>query len=55
MSCYSRALDYKKFRQICDDVGAYLFSDMAHISGLVAAGKIQFIHNPVVNIHYNFV
>lgn len=38
MSCYSRVLDYKKFRQICDDVGAYLFSDMAHISGLVAAG-----------------
>lgn len=38
MSCYSRVLDYKKFRQICDAVGAYLFSDMAHISGLVAAG-----------------
>lgn len=37
-SCYSRALDYKKFREICDDVGAYLMSDMAHISGLVAAG-----------------
>ncbi|CAH1100276.1 unnamed protein product [Psylliodes chrysocephalus] len=38
VSCYSRALDYKKFREICDEVGAYLFSDMAHISGLVAAG-----------------
>ncbi|KAJ8951246.1 hypothetical protein NQ317_011943 [Molorchus minor] len=38
VSCYSRPLDYKRFRQICDDVGAYLFSDMAHISGLVAAG-----------------
>jgi len=38
VSCYSRALDYKKFRQICDEVGALLFSDMAHISGLVAAG-----------------
>ncbi|CAH1180100.1 unnamed protein product [Phaedon cochleariae] len=38
VSCYSRALDYKRFREICDDVGAYLFSDMAHISGLVAAG-----------------
>ncbi|XP_065158237.1 serine hydroxymethyltransferase isoform X1 [Atheta coriaria] len=38
VSCYSRALDYKKFRQIADDVGALLFSDMAHISGLVAAG-----------------
>lgn len=42
VSCYSRALDYKKFREICDEVGAYLFSDMAHISGLVAAGKDTF-------------
>lgn len=39
ISCYSRVLDYKRFREICDKVGAYLFSDMAHISGLVAAGK----------------
>lgn len=39
ISCYSRFLDYKRFREICDDVGAYLFSDMAHISGLVAAGE----------------
>nr|CAH7763553.1 unnamed protein product [Callosobruchus chinensis] len=38
VSCYSRPLDYKRFREICDDVGAYLFSDMSHISGLVAAG-----------------
>jgi len=38
VSCYSRPLDYKRFRKVCDDVGAYLFSDMAHISGLVAAG-----------------
>jgi len=38
VSCYSRALDYKRFRQIADDVSAYLFSDMAHISGLVSAG-----------------
>lgn len=37
-SCYSRVLDYKRFKEICDDVGAYLMSDMAHISGLVAAG-----------------
>jgi glycine hydroxymethyltransferase len=36
-SSYSRNLDYKRFRQICDDVGAVLMSDMAHISGLVAA------------------
>ncbi|KAI8436084.1 hypothetical protein MSG28_004194 [Choristoneura fumiferana] len=38
MSCYSRCLDYKRFRQIADDNGAYLMADMAHISGLVAAG-----------------
>jgi len=36
-SAYPRELEYKKFRQICDDVGAYLMADMAHISGLVAA------------------
>ncbi|KAF2904617.1 hypothetical protein ILUMI_01555 [Ignelater luminosus] len=38
VSCYSRALDYKRFKEIADDVGAYLFSDMSHISGLVSAG-----------------
>lgn len=38
MSCYSRCLDYKRFRQIADENGAYLLADMAHISGLVAAG-----------------
>ncbi|QLL33896.1 hypothetical protein HG536_0F02210 [Torulaspora globosa] len=37
-SAYSRILDYKRFRQIADGCGAYLMSDMAHISGLVAAG-----------------
>ncbi|XP_074095279.1 serine hydroxymethyl transferase isoform X1 [Cotesia typhae] len=40
VSCYSRCLNYKKFREIADENGAYLFSDMAHISGLVAAGVI---------------
>eukprot|EP00918_Siedleckia_nematoides_P099166 GHVU01217025.1.p2 GENE.GHVU01217025.1~~GHVU01217025.1.p2 ORF type:complete len:140 (-),score=18.53 GHVU01217025.1:1188-1607(-) len=35
-----RLLDYKEFRSICDEVGAYLFADMAHIAGLVAAGSI---------------
>ena len=35
-SAYPRDLDYKRFRDICDKVGAYLHSDMAHISGLVA-------------------
>lgn len=37
-SAYSRIIDFKKFREICDSVGAYLFVDMAHIAGLVAAG-----------------
>ncbi|XP_017119662.1 serine hydroxymethyltransferase [Drosophila elegans] len=40
ISCYSRLLDYARFRQICDDVGAYLMADMAHVSGIVAAGLI---------------
>ena len=37
-SAYSRIIDFKKFREIADEVGAYLFVDMAHIAGLVAAG-----------------
>ena len=37
-SAYSRIIDFKKMREICDLVGAYLFVDMAHIAGLVAAG-----------------
>ncbi|OGX07024.1 MAG: serine hydroxymethyltransferase [Omnitrophica WOR_2 bacterium GWA2_47_8] len=37
-SAYSRIIDFKKFREICDKVGAVLFVDMAHIAGLVAAG-----------------
>ncbi len=37
-SNYSREIDFKKFRQICDEVGAYLMADMAHFAGLVAAG-----------------
>jgi len=36
-SAYARNFDYKRMREICDKVGAYLMSDMAHISGLVAA------------------
>ncbi|MFA4991464.1 MAG: serine hydroxymethyltransferase [Candidatus Omnitrophota bacterium] len=48
-SAYSRVIDFKKFREIADSVGAYLFVDMAHIAGLVAAG----LHpNPV---HYSEV
>lgn len=40
ISCYSRCLDYKRFRKIADENSAYLMADMAHISGLVAAGVI---------------
>ncbi len=37
-SAYARTIDFARFREICDKVGAYLFVDMAHIAGLVAAG-----------------
>ena len=37
-SAYSRIIDFKKFKEIADSVGAYLMVDMAHIAGLVAAG-----------------
>ncbi|GAF40529.1 glycine hydroxymethyltransferase [Agrilactobacillus composti DSM 18527 = JCM 14202] len=40
-SAYSRPIDFAKFREICDQVGAYLMVDMAHIAGLVAAGVHQ--------------
>ncbi len=38
-SAYAREIDFKKFREIADSVGAYLFADIAHIAGLVAAGE----------------
>lgn len=38
-SAYSRIIDFKKFREIADEIGAYLMVDMAHIAGLVAAGE----------------
>ncbi|NJD04010.1 MAG: serine hydroxymethyltransferase [Ruminiclostridium sp.] len=48
-SAYPRTLDFKAFREIADDVGAYLMVDIAHIAGLVAAG----IHpNPVPYAHF---
>ena len=47
-SAYSRYIDFKKFRSIADEVGAYLFVDMAHIAGLVAAGLHE---NPVDYAH----
>lgn len=37
-SAYSRIIDFKRFREIADSIGAYLMVDMAHIAGLVAAG-----------------
>lgn len=40
-SAYSRVIDYERMRKIADKVGAYLMSDMAHISGLVSAGVTQ--------------
>lgn len=47
-SAYPRTLDFKKFREIADDVGAYLMVDMAHIAGLVAAGEHP---SPVPHAH----
>ena len=47
-SAYPRAIDFAKFREIADEVGAYLMVDMAHIAGLVAAGLHQ---NPVPYAH----
>ncbi|WP_316607780.1 serine hydroxymethyltransferase [uncultured Ruminococcus sp.] len=43
-SAYPRAIDFKRFREICDEVGALLMVDMAHIAGLVAGGQHE---NPV--------
>jgi glycine hydroxymethyltransferase len=47
-SAYPRIIDFKKFREIADSVGAYLMVDMAHISGLVAGGAHP---NPVEHAH----
>ena len=47
-SAYPRVLDFKKFREIADSCGAYLMVDMAHISGLVAAGCHP---NPIEHAH----
>ncbi|PAB60909.1 serine hydroxymethyltransferase [Anaeromicrobium sediminis] len=48
-SAYPRAIDFKKFREIADEVGAYLMVDMAHIAGLVAAGLHE---NPCEYAHF---
>jgi glycine hydroxymethyltransferase len=48
-SAYSRVLDFRRFRAIADKAGAYLFVDMAHFAGLVAAG----LHpNPIEHSHF---
>jgi glycine hydroxymethyltransferase len=48
-SSYSRTIDFQRFREIADEVGAYLMADMAHIAGLIAAG----IHpSPVPHAHF---
>ncbi|WP_432363692.1 serine hydroxymethyltransferase [Sporosarcina sp. UB5] len=48
-SAYPRAIDFAKFREIADEVGAYLMVDMAHIAGLVAVGEHM---NPVPHAHF---
>lgn len=40
-SAYARTIDFKRFREIADEVGSYLMVDMAHIAGLVATGLHQ--------------
>jgi glycine hydroxymethyltransferase len=47
-SAYSRAIDFKRFREIADSVGAYLWVDMAHYAGLIAAGLYP---NPIPHAH----
>lgn len=50
ISCYSRKLDYARFKQIADQQGSYLMADMAHVAGLVAAGEAPspFLHCDIV-------
>ena len=54
-SAYGRTIDFKKFREIADEVGAYLMADIAHIAGLVAAGEhpspIPYAHVTTTTTH----
>ena len=54
-SAYPRVIDFKKFREIADEIGAYLMVDMAHIAGLVAAGEhpspIPYAHVTTTTTH----
>ena len=47
-SAYSQVVDWAKMREIADEVGAYLFVDMAHVAGLIAAGLYP---NPLPHAH----
>src|ERR1044071_7166655 len=47
-SAYSRAIDYKAFREIADSVGAFLFADIAHPAGLIAKGLLP---SPLPHAH----
>ncbi|HRI35660.1 MAG TPA: glycine hydroxymethyltransferase [bacterium] len=46
-SAYSRAIDFSRFREIADEIGAVLWVDMAHFAGLVAGGVFAGVHDPV--------
>lgn len=50
-SCYSHSIDFKRFREICDEVNAILMADVAHIAGLIAAGAVPspFDYADVIN------
>ena len=48
-SAYSREIDFKRFREIADEVGAYFMTDMAHIAGLVATGEHP---SPIAYSHF---
>ncbi len=54
-SAYARTIDFKRFREIADEAGAYLMVDMAHIAGLVAAGQhpspIPYAHVTTTTTH----
>ena len=54
-SAYARAIDFKRFREIADEVGAFLMADIAHIAGLVATGyhmsPIPYAHVTTATVH----
>jgi glycine hydroxymethyltransferase len=58
-TCYPRIIDFPKFREIADEVGAYFMVDMAHIAGLVAAGEhpspVPYAHFVTTTTHKPYV